>query len=610
MIVLGLVVLLGIIGLQFIQTQLVNQEIVSFIEKQQYTAAFQTYDKSQPLTKTFLKQGITKAFKDQFDDYITSGAKEEELIELVQDVAYNLDGLLLEKVFLQNDQKNLFDLLHQRGFYKLSNTIARSLQKRGMKVDPQYQAYASVHHPVEIKESGYVFDGQIVGYKKIDFVSQDRVWLMKPKATTFDQQTHFAMTPLESERLVISYYTENLYGFPSETQVYESDLIAFKDFDRIQDRYVFKDEALYYSLSSILPSVSSEPVAFYTHDGHLIIEKEDLAHKWHFYQGYEEKATIGWYLKEGQLVSFEDLDETTKAALEDRVITIKKHINQIKFMGLDQVKTSDFRNTRLEEALTLKTWSDFKTLLSSIKEGYLVPANAQEQQATDGLVYRIEDELYLSFGYQTQWVYRFGKDYGTVELMIFDDYTTGEITAASTLYSFAMDDSFGQFSKDILTLVGDLKIKQKKPLAAIQTTGTYLVNHITYGDVDNFDDHTVAKALYEGLGVCESYASFADLLLNLAGVESYYILADDEDPETEFAHAYNLIFDGKDYAYYDFTWADQVTKTNKKYYDFSLDQHSYQPVVSSYFDPMTDQKPKDGFMTVYQLINPKYSSKP
>lgn len=77
--------------------------------------------------------------------------------------------------------------------------------------------------------------------------------------------------------------------------------------------------------------------------------------------------------------------------------------------------------------------------------------------------------------------------------------------------------------------------------------------------VESEDDGTIYGALVLDECVCEGYARTFQYLLNLAGVEAYYVTGASADPSSDqvVGHAWNLVKIDNEYYFVDLTWADQ-----------------------------------------------------
>lgn len=100
----------------------------------------------------------------------------------------------------------------------------------------------------------------------------------------------------------------------------------------------------------------------------------------------------------------------------------------------------------------------------------------------------------------------------------------------------------------------------------------HLIKNAQYDD-DNFRNGTIpwnsyttyGVLLIKGIGVCQGYASAANLLLNKAGVKSTMVIGTADGLRGWGDHAWNMVeIDGEHY-HLDVTW----DKSNSKYIDYS-----------------------------------------
>lgn len=88
------------------------------------------------------------------------------------------------------------------------------------------------------------------------------------------------------------------------------------------------------------------------------------------------------------------------------------------------------------------------------------------------------------------------------------------------------------------------------------------------------DHQTAYGALVGGKAVCAGYARAYQLLLNAAGIESWYVTGQSVNPSTGRmeGHGWNVVFlDGKSY-YTDVTWDDQTSHLFHAYFMLSRDE--------------------------------------
>ena len=100
----------------------------------------------------------------------------------------------------------------------------------------------------------------------------------------------------------------------------------------------------------------------------------------------------------------------------------------------------------------------------------------------------------------------------------------------------------------------------------------YVANKVEY--VKTGDHQTAYGALVGGKAVCAGYARAYQLLLNAAGINSWYVTGQSKNPSTGRMedHGWNVVFlDGKSY-YTDVTWDDQASHLFHAYFMLSRDE--------------------------------------
>lgn len=78
-------------------------------------------------------------------------------------------------------------------------------------------------------------------------------------------------------------------------------------------------------------------------------------------------------------------------------------------------------------------------------------------------------------------------------------------------------------------------------------------------DASGANAHNAYGALVEGVAVCEGYAEALQTLLHLAGIRSFIVLGESNNPATGLSesHAWNLVRVDGEYYHVDLTWNDQ-----------------------------------------------------
>jgi transglutaminase/protease-like cytokinesis protein 3 len=93
----------------------------------------------------------------------------------------------------------------------------------------------------------------------------------------------------------------------------------------------------------------------------------------------------------------------------------------------------------------------------------------------------------------------------------------------------------------------------------------YVTLNTRYDDnVDEYSNsHFAEGALFNGLAVCDGYASALKMILNAAGIESLVIFGESPDGP----HAWNQVKIGGEWYNVDVTWASSAGK-GEVYYDY------------------------------------------
>lgn len=111
-------------------------------------------------------------------------------------------------------------------------------------------------------------------------------------------------------------------------------------------------------------------------------------------------------------------------------------------------------------------------------------------------------------------------------------------------------------------LVKELKLEALSEYEAVKAVNSYLCETITYSEGNSPYEpvqHTVYGALINGDCVCEGYAKAAQLLFQMCGIESYYVVGDTSGGP----HGWNLVKVDGEYYQLDVTWNDADLYKNK-----------------------------------------------
>ncbi len=99
----------------------------------------------------------------------------------------------------------------------------------------------------------------------------------------------------------------------------------------------------------------------------------------------------------------------------------------------------------------------------------------------------------------------------------------------------------------------------------------YLAGIVTYES--NYDDQTAYGALVVGKAVCAGYTRAYQILLNRAGIPSFYVSGNAcVHDDHMIPHAWNLLWLDGDCYYTDVTWDDQGERLLHEYFNLSLEE--------------------------------------
>ncbi len=111
-----------------------------------------------------------------------------------------------------------------------------------------------------------------------------------------------------------------------------------------------------------------------------------------------------------------------------------------------------------------------------------------------------------------------------------------------------------------------------------------LAEHITYDKTQSADHiHTAYGAMVNGLAVCDGYARSYQLLLSMAGIQSFVVTGNSHNPTTYQSepHAWNLVCIDDKYYYTDLTWDDQADNIFYTYFNVTDDAMSTDHIKDS-----------------------------
>lgn len=373
----------------------------------------------------------------------------------------------------------------------------------------------------------------------------------------------------------------------TEENIFFNEAFTFEEFDQLakfDSTLVISSDKNKYNLNYSIPYLSSENVAVYKVDNEYIVES--TGSQWSYSKEFSTEPDIKWIINSEGIKLFNSLSEEECNNYNTKLRALKLLIDKNEALKLCDFTDSNSRY--FNNYSDIVTWGDYLDQLRAYENPeYKYDANHKIHDfpnVTMVTIKNVNKGSYIKIKYGEEYgqlyVYKYGNSYSPFDNKYYSLYT--EI--AKEVYSFKIDSEILEFKDKILDLSKDMKLNSKAPLSSVLEVNDFAVERIRYSkDTVPYDNHTAAKALYEGEGVCESYASLVTLLLNTTDVESYFIATDDSDDDNS-RHAYNMILVDDKLMYFDSTWADNETYTDFSYYNFSLDQHPQQPYTSSYYN--------------------------
>lgn len=109
-------------------------------------------------------------------------------------------------------------------------------------------------------------------------------------------------------------------------------------------------------------------------------------------------------------------------------------------------------------------------------------------------------------------------------------------------------------------IIRDLDLANKSEYDIVYAVNEYLCDNCVYPDKEPYsnESHTIYGALIERSAVCEGYAKTAQLIFELCGLDSYYVVGD----TPAGGHAWNLVNVEGNYYQLDITWNDSEYQPN------------------------------------------------
>lgn len=387
----------------------------------------------------------------------------------------------------------------------------------------------------------------------------------------------------------INYQTRNKYD---QLSVIHSLKLPDKEFsDLLQLTSPSNRTHIHYDFSPSIesPLIPMDDVAVFFHDNVYYLANQ--AYQWSYFSEEEDQPTLQYlFMDQVGLIELDSLDKTLQEVYIDRFETMIEDRHHTELFFLEDI--SGNVPSEFPGLYDVRTWGDYKSIMQA-KVDLLIDQNYMYHNLVAGYIKEAPDIFYVKL-YDRSTDFKegirivFGDNYANV-------YRFKEGTLSSShpnlvhehydeipLYSANLNENPYAYRDRIVDIASTFEDNNKTPENLASDVGDYIIDLISYDrkNILQYDSHTPFKAIDNGLGVCESYATLANDLLNYLGVETYYIHADDENRDND-THAYNLVKVGDTYKFYDFTWADKDTYIDRRYYGFDLGFHPYEPYISN-----------------------------
>lgn len=162
-----------------------------------------------------------------------------------------------------------------------------------------------------------------------------------------------------------------------------------------------------------------------------------------------------------------------------------------------------------------------------------------------------------------------------------DTYIAGHLGNREIEYEYRRMDATIQVQQDYLTnveqekvvdsivesLISTVKPEQMTDFEKVKFVNDYIVKNTEYSEDSVASSHSAYAVAYEGKGVCQGYALFAQRLMQALGLESMYVVGE----VYTGGHAWNLVKVDGEWYHIDMTWNDPVPdRGNGVRYDYFL----------------------------------------
>lgn len=162
-----------------------------------------------------------------------------------------------------------------------------------------------------------------------------------------------------------------------------------------------------------------------------------------------------------------------------------------------------------------------------------------------------------------------------------DTYIAGHLGNREIEYEYRRMDATIQVKQDYLTnveqekvvnsivesLISTVQPEEMTDFEKVKFVNDYIVKNTEYSEDSVASSHSAYAVAYEGKGVCQGYALFAQKLMQALGLESMYVVGE----VYTGGHAWNLVKVDGEWYHVDMTWNDPVPdRGNGIRYDYFL----------------------------------------
>ena len=162
-----------------------------------------------------------------------------------------------------------------------------------------------------------------------------------------------------------------------------------------------------------------------------------------------------------------------------------------------------------------------------------------------------------------------------------DTYIAGHLGNREIEYEYRRMDATIQVKQDYLTnleqekvvdsivesLIATVQPEEMTDFEKVKFVNDYIVKNTVYSEDSVASSHSAYAVAYEGKGVCQGYALFAQKLMQALGLESMYVVGE----VYTGGHAWNLVKVDDEWYHLDTTWNDPVPdRGNGIRYDYFL----------------------------------------